>query len=81
MIDGQRLLGQALKRTAAKKGARKVAIAKKPEKRGKRIYLQAGRGKEACGCKAERDDRVRPEAREQKDRENDEVRGRYDKDG
>jgi hypothetical protein len=45
----------------------------------KRIYRQAGSGKEALSCKADRDDRVRPEAREQKDRENEEVCGGYDK--
>jgi hypothetical protein len=33
------------------------------------------------GCKADRDDGVRPEASEQKDRENEEVCGRYDEDG
>jgi hypothetical protein len=38
------------------------------DRRFKRIYRQAGPGKEALNCEADRDDDVRPEAREQKER-------------
>jgi hypothetical protein len=46
-----------------------------------RIYRQGGPGKEALNCKANRDDGVRPEAREQKNCKNEEVCGRHGEDG